>query len=53
MPESQFWREMNPAKLTALYDAQFEIIRQDEADMPRQAPKQEQKQSLRDYMRGG
>ena len=53
MPESQFWREMNPAKLTALYDAQFGIIREGETDMPRQVPKQEQKQSLREYMRGG
>lgn len=43
---------MNPAKLTALYDAQFHVIREDE-DTPRQERKQEQKKSLREYMRGG
>lgn len=43
---------MNPAKLTALYDAHFDIIREIE-DAPRQERKQEQKKSLREYMRGG
>lgn len=50
MPEPQFWRTMNPAKLTALYDAQFNVGRE---GAQRQELKQEQKQSLRDYMRGG
>lgn len=49
MPETQFWRTMNPAKLTALYNAQFG------AGERREPPQREKKpkQSLRDYMKGG
>jgi len=50
MPEPLFWRTMNPAKLTALYDSYFNVSRPEVHPARREEKPQ---QSLRDYMRGG
>ena len=49
MPERDFWRTMNPARLHTLFNAWFRPARQGPA--PEQA--RQPRQSLSEYLRGG
>lgn len=49
MPEKEFWRTMNPARLHVLFNAWFRPARQTQAPAPQQGPRQ----SLAEYLRGG
>ena len=47
MPEKIFWREMNPARLHALYSARFRAAEKPAVREAREQP------GLSEYLRGG
>ena len=47
MPEKIFWREMNPARLHALYNARFRAAEKPPVRETREQP------GLSEYLRGG